>query len=324
MHRLSREQELEEFKITVDLESFIATRGYYRDNLQSSRKYAVMRHANGEKLNIFRGHKGYWRYINVHDDRDQGTVVCFVQSRDKISLGEVRKVLRPWLGQSSGIAASPQRQFAAVVEHEPDVGRAVGEWNRAKPIHGRHPYLEQERGLSPSVLVDPIFVDRIRIDHRDNALFLHHNRSGICGFEKKNKNYTGFSEGGTKGLMVSRPRPTDQLMMICEKGIDLLSHAQMFGTDKKRFFSTAGQVSSAQKELIKRAAKKMPVAPTVHLVADHDQGGFCMIRSVTETLQEIGLSTDRILPCIPEQEGDDWNDVLMKAIVQSAPHPVAV
>jgi hypothetical protein len=44
------------------------------------------------------------------------------------------------------------------------------------------------------------FAGHIRIDVRGNAVFPHIDRDGVCGYEIKNRNFTGFAPGGEKGL----------------------------------------------------------------------------------------------------------------------------
>jgi hypothetical protein len=92
--------ELELFKTTINLSEF-AARGYALDRRASSVNSAVMRHPDGDKIVIARNEaSGAWVYFSVRDDRDNGTIIDFVQNRDGGSLGEVRKTLRAWLGSS--------------------------------------------------------------------------------------------------------------------------------------------------------------------------------------------------------------------------------
>ena len=93
--------ELEKFKTAINLSEFAASRGYVLDRRESSRNSAVMRHPDGDKIVIARNEaSGDWIYFSVRDDRDNGTIIDFVQNRGGGSLGEVRKTLRAWLGSS--------------------------------------------------------------------------------------------------------------------------------------------------------------------------------------------------------------------------------
>jgi hypothetical protein len=93
------DDELQKFKTGVNLSEFAASRGYALDRRESSRNSAVMRHPDGDKIIIAKNEaSGDWIYFSVRDDRDNGTIIDFLQRRGGGSLGEVRKTLRTWLG----------------------------------------------------------------------------------------------------------------------------------------------------------------------------------------------------------------------------------
>jgi hypothetical protein len=59
-----------------------------------------MRHPlSNDKVIIKRGMDGHFVYFSVRDDRDNGSIIDFVQNRQRLSLGAVRKELRPWINQ---------------------------------------------------------------------------------------------------------------------------------------------------------------------------------------------------------------------------------
>ncbi|WP_425395026.1 toprim domain-containing protein [Aeoliella sp.] len=287
------------------------SRGYTIDPKASSRHYSVMRHANGDKCIVTRKSNRHWIYANAHDSRDSGTIVDFVQLRDRLSIGEVRKRLRPWLGRAGPPTASPLPQFPELVPSQHDVAKVGAAWENANPIHGHHEYLESQRQIT-TVLADPIFAERIRADHRRNALFAHFNTDGLCGFEIKNRGFTGFSTGGVKGLFCSRPRPDDNELVICETAIDALSYATLFGTNGKRFVSTAGQISPLQQSLLQSAAQKMPSSSMIILAMDNDSGGLQLAETIAMALSEVDLHGKQVTHQLPRREGEDWNDVLRR------------
>jgi hypothetical protein len=63
------------------------------DRRESWRGSAVMRNG-GDKVVIKLNSNGHYIYFSVRDERDNGTIVDFVQFRKRLSLGEVRKELR--------------------------------------------------------------------------------------------------------------------------------------------------------------------------------------------------------------------------------------
>jgi hypothetical protein len=302
-----RVDELEEMK-RIDLCQYAASRGFVFDRRNSSRCSAVMRHSNGDKLIVGRSKSGQYIYFNAKGN-DNGTIIDFVQTRDRVSIGEVRKLLRPWLGKN----ASPLRDLPALPfqlqPSEHDAARVLTNWIKAKPIGKTHEYLETMRCISREVLSHPAFEDRIRRDDRRNALFPHFNQSGLCGFEVKNHRWTGFSPGGIKGLGCSRPRPSDRRMILCETFIDLLSYATLKGIEGNRFFSTAGQISPAQGECLRSAVQNMPANSEVVFAFDNDDGGHKLAELVKA---EIAATGARIVFDLPPRPGDDWNDVLKR------------
>ena len=305
----SRTDELEEMK-RIDLCQYAASRGFVVDRKQSSRSSAVLKHPNGDKLIVAKNRQGQFMYFNAKRN-DNGTIIDFIQSRDRCSLGEVRKLLRPWL---NGSVSPPPIEATLPITLQPsehDAAQVLGRWLQAKPIGQTHPYLENERHIPRTVLKHPIFADRIRIDHHGNALFPHYNQAGLCGFEVKNTGWTGFSPGGLKGLACSRPQPNDQQLIVCETSIDMLSYAAINGIDGNRFLSTAGQISPMQAECLRTAVERMPSDAIVVLAFDNDDGGQTLAAKVREALTSTGCE---ILENFPSQPGADWNDVLRQIV----------
>src|ERR1700722_7521028 len=92
-----RRDELEEFKRRINLTEYAAAIGYRLDRRASSRNSAVMSHPAGDKIIVAKGEDGHWVYFSVRDDRDHGSIIDFEQRRKGGTLGEIRKVLRPWM-----------------------------------------------------------------------------------------------------------------------------------------------------------------------------------------------------------------------------------
>lgn len=314
----ARSKELEAMK-RIDLRQYAMSRGFVLDRRQSSRCSSVMRHSNGDKLIVAKRSNGQFVYFNAVGN-DNGTIIDLIQTRDRISLGEVRKLLRPWIC----VVDSPPPDLPTLpIELQPsehDAGRVLKAWMSARPIGKTHAYLETQRCVPRSILVHPIFQDRIRRDLRMNAVFPHFNQAGLCGFELKNADFTGFSSGGLKGLACSRPEVTDHKMVICETAIDMLSYAALHGVAEHRFFSTAGQISPSQAECLRSAASRMPSNSSIILAMDHDEGGHELAEQIQEALSE---STLPIRQHVPSRSGDDWNDVLQQQSKQQ-PLPPAV
>ncbi|WP_146535742.1 DUF3991 and TOPRIM domain-containing protein [Rubripirellula reticaptiva] len=306
---LDRNDELENFK-KLNLCDYAASRGFVADRRASSKHSMVLRHPRGDKLIIGRDPSGKYYYFNAKGG-DSGTIIDLCQMLDGGNLGDVRKTLRAFDGSiDHHVPSSPLPFVLQPSEH--DAARVLAAWMSMRPINSGHAYLTNIRSISAEVQTDPIFRDRIRIDAKGNAVFPHFNRSGLCGYELKNGNhngttFTGFAPGGVKALACSRPRDTDREAVICETSIDMLSIADREGTDHRRFFSTAGQISPMQAECLRSAISRMPEGSRVVLALDNDDGGRKIAARIKEELAHSGVPIVEHYPPVP---GQDWNDVL--------------
>ena len=75
------------------------------------------------------------------------------------------------------------------------------------------------------------------MDTKGNAIFPHYDEEGTCGYEIKNKGFTGFSAGGDKGLWVSRCFAGDESLVIAESAIDALSFHALHKWKTARYVS---------------------------------------------------------------------------------------
>lgn len=308
-----RPDELDEFKRRVNLTEYAATLGYAIDRRASSRNSATMRHPAGDKVIVAKGEDGHWVYFSVHDPADSGSIIDFIQRRESGTLGDVRKQLRPWVGGTPlpDFKRPPPESYAA--DLDPIRRDLIGvrlKYETTRPIDGQHKYLEETRGIPPHILTDPLFADRIRVDDHGNAVFPHYNREGLCGFELKNKGFTGFASGGTKGLWFSKIGPADSRLVVAETAIDALSYAAMHHRSGTRYLSTAGELNPDQPILLRQAMEKLPDGGQVVLALDNDDGGNKIGAKIEAVFGMVGrpglaLAYDR-----PRIVGKDWNDVL--------------
>jgi hypothetical protein len=308
--------ELESFKTSIDLRAYAASQGYVLDRKDSWRGSAVMRHANGDKIIIKRDADNHYVYFSVRDDADHGTIIDFVQNRLRLNFGSARKELRPWVGRNAD--ALP---YAPLLPTGKDRMRVETVFARMKDA-AAHPYLEMERKIPANILQSDRFAGRVRIDARGNAVFPHFDREGICGFEIKNHEFTGFSTGGTKGLWLSHQREDDNRLVLCESAIDALSYATLFEEAGARYASIVGQLSPQQCELMRAAAASMPRGAKIIAAMDADAAGGELADNIREAVQLTGRD-DLIYVLHQPDEFKDWNDQLRKRpipSVSSQPH----
>jgi len=298
--------ELESFKTNIDLRAYAAGQGYQLDRKESWRGTSVLRHpVSDDKVIVKRGMDGHYIYYSVRDDRDNGSIIDWVQFRLRLSLGAVRKELRPWLGQPPVVVPS----FPALYKTAKDRMKVEAAYARMKVLNGGHPYLESERSLPASLLVSDRFRERIRIDDRGNAVFPHFDLDGLTGYELKNVGFTGFASGGSKALWLSQELPDDKRLVIAESAIDALSHAVLFPDAQARFASIGGKPSPAQPELIRSAAGRMPPDTEIVSAMDADSDGAVLTEVVRKAVASLGRSDIRF--AVHEPFGfKDFNDQL--------------
>ena len=299
------DDELEQFKTRVNLSEFAASRGFKLDRRESSRNSAVMRHPDGDKIIIARNEgNSNWIFFSVRDDDENGTIIDFIQRREGGNLGQVRKILRGWLGLSRPVVQLP----LFVQDLEPvsrDRVGVISAWERAEKCLSL-PYLAA-RGLSPELLSLSIFANCVRVDRRNNAIFPHYDRSGLCGFEIKNTSFTGFAAGGVKGLWFSQAKTTDRELVLTESAIDALSFHALHKSNFSRYMSTGGALNPQQPALIRGAIEKLPAGAVVLLAFDNDEGGE-KIAAEVRAVASAGREVRRVLP--DKMSGKDWNDIL--------------
>lgn len=298
------DQELERFKTGVNLSEFAAARGYALDRRESSLNSAVMRHPDGDKIVIARNENGDWMYFSVRDGGDNGTVIDFIQKRTGENLGQVRKTLRAW----SGSARPSVPEVAFVRDLFPvtrDRAAVMAAWEQARACLSL-PYLTS-RGLGPEVLGLPLFAGCVRVDARQNALFPHYDREGLCGFEVKNRDFTGFASGGVKGLWYSRAKTTDARLVLTESAIDAMSFHVLQGDAWTRYMSTGGSLNPQQPALLRGAIEKLAPSGVVLLAFDLDEGGEKLAEEV-RAIAPAGRDVRRVVPEVGA--GKDWNDAL--------------
>ena len=309
---MQREDELTRFKTDINLVEYVASKGYQVIKGESSKASTVMVDGQGDKLIIATAEDGHGIYFSVRDDADNGSIIDFVQRLQGLNLGQVRKELRPWIGEY-GQAAVPvhaARKPEAARAPKPvptsrDRQQVLAVWSKMEPA-GEHRYLIDERKLSPEVLADPRFAGQVRIDGKGNAVFPHYDRDGITGYELKNAGFTGFAKGGEKGLWYSSNLGHAGRVVVVESAIDAMSHAQINGDQEAAYISVGGSMSDKQRELLAGAlAKAHQRGAAVVLATDADEPG----KKLADQVQALAPAGALIAREEPEH-GNDWNDAV--------------
>ena len=326
---MDRADELERFKSQINLAEYAQAQGYEIDKSESSRASIVMRQGN-DKIIVATDQDGHGVYFSVRDDRDNGSIVDFVQRRQGLNLGQVRKELRPWCDGPVPSSYRPKQDRRPQAERprKPDPSnadrqRVLAAWARMeRRQEGGHPYLLDKRKLAPETLADPRFVDMVRVDGRGNAVFPHYDRQGLAGYELKNEGFTGFAKGGEKAVWHSANLAHAPRVVLVESAIDAMSHAQLTGDREAAYLSTGGSMSDHQRDLVRSVlAKAHERGAAVVLATDADEPGRKLAAEL-QGLAPTGAQIERQEPPYFK----DWNDELKQSVahvpvVFKAPKP---
>jgi hypothetical protein len=306
--------ELDDFKREIDLRQYAVALGYTLDKRESWRGSAVMRNG-GDKVVIKRDTDGHYVYFSVRDDRDHGTIIDFIHHRQGMSLGETRQELRRWLGRPP---AALHLAFAPLEMTARDRMQVESEFQGMQDVPP-HPYLERGRRLPAELLSSDRFAGLIRRDQRGNAVFPHFDEQGLCGYEMKNWNFTGFAKGGEKGLWTSHVQPDDNKLVFAESAIDALSYAALYPDQHTRYASIGGAPNPKQPGLIAAAIARMPPGSAIISAMDCDGAGRHLAQVIGDAAAQPGCRDVSYQVHLPEREGDNWNDVLRDRDEQSFP-----
>ncbi len=297
------DDELDRFKREINLTEFAVSLGYLIDRKESSRGSIVMRNAEGDKVIISRKEGGHWSYFSVRESRDHGTIVDFLQFREGLNLGGVRKRLRPWI---LGVVSRPAVSLYAGEVHQTRKDRAAVQaaWSEARVITGNR-YLTF-RGINRQTLQDSRFAGCVRQDRRGNTLFAHYDQEGLSGYEIKNFNFTGFARHGQKAVWRSAATRDDNRLVIVEAALDGLSYHQLMPDQGTRYLSIGGQISPHQLEVVRAEISSMAGGSTIVLGFDRDEEGEHFADRFRKLVR--GYDYVRHAP----DSGKDWNDALTR------------
>lgn len=314
---VTHDSELEAFKTAIDLRAYASSLGYSLDRRESWRGSSVLRHSSGDKVIVKRDQDQHYVYFSVRDDSDNGSIIDFAMRRKSLNLGQVRKELRPWIGKdAASLPAFPALPITAKDRFEVDSAF------RRMMDATRHAYLEDERGLPVALLEANRFAGRIKIDGFGNAVFPHFDLEGLCGFEIKNRGFTGFARGGEKGLWLSHREAGDNRLVLAESAIDALSHAALFPAPDTRYASIGGEMNPRQPKLLVAALERLPQASEVVAAMDADETGQKLSGAILEAVERVSKERDRkdlrFTLHLPSG-AKDWNDALKLAPKSSFP-----
>lgn len=307
------DEELDRFK-RINLCQYAVSRGYRLVRREATRgggsrgstaSSLLLRHpATDDKIVARLDGDGHWTYFSLRDDRDNGTIIDFVLRRGARTLSEARHELR---ARDVEVGSPP---FSPVVRARPIVvDRTTIRQAFARASTGtNHPYLNG-RGLRPETLASARFAGTWRVDAHGDLLFPHFDGphpKDLCGFERKNASFSGFSTGGRKTVWLSNTRPSDDALVITEAIIDAFSYHQLQPGERTRYLSTSGSIGERQARHVAGAIAELPSSALIALAMDSDDAG----ERLAEKIASLGTAAryERHRP----PAGKDWNEWLQR------------
>jgi len=310
------DEELRHFK-QIPLADYAAGRGYqlvtrgrthagtWRGSTASS---LLMRHpTTDDKIVIRRDDDGHWIYFSVRDGADHGTIIDFVQRRGARSLGEVRQELRRW-SASTPLVVAPVPPYCPPEELRRRKRAAIAEAFGRCRQPDNNAYLNS-RGIRPETLRADRFRGSWLEDGRGNVIFPHRNGDAadtVCGWEKKNRGFTGFATHGEKTIWISRAKPDDAAIVIAEAAIDAISYHQLHPNDHARYLSTGGASGPKGEHFLHAAMARMPPGSSCIVATDRDPEGDKYADRIAALAADTSVDIRRHATPI----GKDWNDCL--------------
>ncbi len=153
------------------------------------------------------------------------------------------------------------------------------------------------------------FVDTWRVDIHGDLLFRHRDGVGpesICGFERKNAHFAGFSAGGRKAVWVGNSKDDDDKLVITEAVIDAFSYHQLQPNERARYASTCGSFGERQGRHVAAAIASLPSGSTVVIAADSDLAGD----KLAERIRLLAADARTVRQRAPL--GKEWNECLQR------------
>lgn len=281
------------------------------DRRESTKNCLKYRRGQGEILIVNHEGRGWW---DPQSDA-KGDVFDLVQHLEPgLNFGQVRKVLRRFVGLGPSFPASHSRPRRSYGKSRPD--RPLPErWVRRPPLTVGSPvwrYLAAVRRLPASVLERARAADVVREGPYGSAWFAHHDeRKAVTHIEIRGPDFKGSIKGGDKILfrMPGGPDPLTRIV-LAEAPIDALSLAALESIRADTLYAaTGGGMGPKTIDAIQTILAHLARIPDAIFCSatDANRAGDRYAEKHREWAADAGVAFARLRP--PVDDGD-WNDVL--------------
>ncbi len=277
------------------------------DRAESTKNCLKYRREVGEVLIVNHAGRGWWD----PQSEARGDVFDLVQHFDpSLNFGEVRKLLRPFIGLSPTFPEATRRRDRASCGPIP-----ADRWAFRPPLRPASPgwrYLTQERRLPESVIKAAAAADVLREGAYGSPWFAHRDEAGaVTHVEIRAATYRGSLAGGVKTLFrFPGGDPPFSRLVLAEAPIDALSIAALEDIRPHTLYAaTGGGMGRATIEAIERILAGMAgIRDAIFCsAADANQAGERYAARHEKLAARAGVAFARLRPPI---EDGDWNDIL--------------
>ncbi len=301
-----QDAELDQFRQTVSCAVLLERLAppWLLDRRGSTRHALKYRRGEGEIVIVNHDGRGWWDPQSAA----KGDVFDLVQFLDpSLNFGQVRKVLRPFIGLSPNYPEAPKASRAD--------GRPMAERWSGRPRLRRGSavwiYLNQIRCLPSAVLTAADQADVVREGPYGSAWFAHRSDAGtVSHIEIRGPDFKGSVGGGTKVLFrLLGGQSTANRVAIAEAPIDALSLAATEGIRPDTLYlATGGGMGPGTVDALKQVLARIAGNPAALLVGatDANKAGERYADQHSALAAEAGVAFQRLRP----PSGTDWNDVL--------------
>jgi hypothetical protein len=281
------------------------------DRAESTRRCLKYRRRKGEVLIVTHEGRGWWDPMSPA----KGDVFALAQHLDPgLSFGQVRRVLRPFIGLSPTCPALAKRR-----ERQASPVPVIQRWAWRESVRrgsAAWRYLTGGRALPEAVVLAALRAGVLREGPHASAWFAHLDHAGrLSGIEMRGPAWRGFSPGGSKtlfrlpgGAPASLRRPTR--LAVTEAAIEAMSLAALEGLRAGTLYlGVAGGMGPRTVTALRQLLGELSGDPAAVLVAatNADAAGERYAERLAGMAAEAGLRSERLLPTDGQ---NDFNDAL--------------
>ena len=256
-----------------------------------------------------------WRYYKMHTG-EGGSVIDFLQNENPgMSLGEVRKYLREWNGESLEPWEYLERDKGNVERKGDERERIEYIWDKTLGGGLAGTIIkdddEEHRGIPTDILQSLCYSDRTIYkggDEQSLYFKLFDEGGNACGIAKHTlKGEKRLIKGSKKGVWTDRKGIGEaSRIVIAESPIDAISYRILDGTDVDYLIATMGELSGTTKKILESIGKKGGFrGKEIILAFDNDEAGERFTEEVKEIVEKYGGKPIREKPA-----NKDFNDDL--------------